>query len=211
MDIVILAAGKGTRMRSRLPKVLHPLAGKPLLGHVVDAARQLADGSLCVVVGHGGDQVRSAFPDADIHWVEQREQLGTGHAVLQALPHLRADATTLVLYGDVPLIEVDTLRALVEKVRDDSLALLTVTLDQPAGYGRILRDGEGRITGIVEEKDASSEEKQIREVNTGVMAVPAGKMAAWLPAIGNSNAQGEYYLTDLIAIAHREGLTVASH
>ena len=211
LDIVILAAGKGTRMCSRLPKVLHQLAGKPLLGHVIDTARELSDSALSVVIGHGADQVRQHFPDADIHWVEQREQLGTGHAVLQALPHLRADATTLVLYGDVPLIGVDTLTALVDQVRDDALALLTVTLDRPVGYGRILRDADGRVTGIVEEKDASAAEKLIREVNTGVMAVPAGKMAAWLPVIGNSNAQGEYYLTDLIAIAHGEGLTVATH
>ncbi|MCK9468640.1 MAG: bifunctional UDP-N-acetylglucosamine diphosphorylase/glucosamine-1-phosphate N-acetyltransferase GlmU [Porticoccaceae bacterium] len=211
VDIVILAAGKGTRMRSRLPKVLHELAGKPLLGHVIDTARQLNDSTLSVVVGHGAELVRQRFPDPDIQWVEQGEQLGTGHAVLQALPHLRAEATTLVLYGDVPLIEAETLATLVELVRDDSLALLTVTLDQPTGYGRILRNADGRVTGIVEEKDATPAEKLIREVNTGVMAVPAGKMAAWLPTIGNSNAQGEYYLTDLIAIAHGEGLTVATH
>jgi len=211
VDIVILAAGKGTRMRSRLPKVLHELAGKPLLGHVIDRARRLNDSTLSVVVGHGAEQVRQRFPDSDIHWVEQGEQLGTGHAVLQALPHLRAEATTLVLYGDVPLIEAETLATLVELVRDDSLALLTVTLDRPAGYGRILRNADGGVTGIVEEKDATPAEKLICEVNTGVMAVPAGKMAAWLPAIGNSNAQGEYYLTDLIAIAHGEGLTVATH
>lgn len=211
VDIVILAAGKGTRMRSGLPKVLHELAGKPLLGHVIDTARQLPDSALTVVVGHGAQQVRQRFPDEDIHWVEQREQLGTGHAVLQALPQLRPGATTLVLYGDVPLIGIDTLAALIEQVSDEALALLTVTLEQPAGYGRILRDAQGRVVGIVEEKDASEAERLIREVNTGVMAVPAGKMAAWLPTLGNDNAQGEYYLTDLIAIAAGEGITIATH
>ena len=211
VDIVILAAGKGTRMRSAMPKVLHTLAGKPLLGHVIDTARSLPDSSLCVVSGHGATAVQQRFPEPDLQWVEQTEQLGTGHAVMQALPCLREDAITLVLYGDVPLISAATLEALISHVNDHTLALLTVTLDNPVGYGRILRDDAGNVLGIVEEKDATTLQKMITEVNTGVMAVPAGRMAQWLARIGNSNAQGEYYLTDLIAIARDAGITIHTH
>lgn len=212
VDIVILAAGKGTRMKSALPKVLHELAGKPLLGHVIDTARGIADSTVTVVVGHGGDAVRAHFDGAPVRWVEQRQQLGTGHAVLQALPWLRPDAATLVLYGDVPLIGADTLDTLVStSVTGDCLALLTVELRDPTGYGRILRDEQGRVVAIVEEKDADPEQKRISEANTGVLAVPAGRMAQWLPAIGSDNAQGEYYLTDLIAIARSAGLAINTH
>ncbi len=211
VDIVILAAGKGTRMKSALPKVLHPLAGRPLLRHVVDTARAISDGAITLVVGHGAEAIREQFPDPDLHWVEQREQLGTGHAVMQALPRLRPGATTLVLYGDVPLISPATLQALLSQVHPGTLALLTVELPDPTGYGRIVRDEAGNVAGIVEEKDASALQKLITEVNTGVMAVPPGRMAAWLPAIGNRNAQGEYYLTDLIAIAHEQGLLIHTH
>lgn len=211
VDIVILAAGKGTRMRSALPKVLHELAGKPLLGHVIDTARSLSDTSLCVVIGHGAEAVQQRFSHPDLQWVEQTEQLGTGHAVMQALPCLRRDAITLVLYGDVPLISAATLEALVAHVNDHTLALLTVNLEDPGGYGRILRDDAGNVMGIVEEKDASTLQRMITEVNTGVMAVPPGRMAQWLAKIGNSNAQGEYYLTDLIAIARDAGITIHTH
>lgn len=208
LSVVILAAGEGSRMRSRLPKVLHPLAGRPLLGHVIDAARALAARRIVVVHGHGGDRVQEAFPDTDLGWAEQAEQLGTGHAVAQALPLLGVDETVLILYGDVPLIAPETLERLLAACAGNHLALLTVELDDPAGYGRILRDTGGNVTGIVEEKDATPEQRAIREVNTGIMALPAGLLGLWLPRLGNDNAQGEYYLTDLIAMAVEEGVAV---
>ncbi|MAT52032.1 MAG: UDP-N-acetylglucosamine diphosphorylase/glucosamine-1-phosphate N-acetyltransferase [Porticoccaceae bacterium] len=208
VDIVVLAAGKGTRMKSAMPKVLHCLAGRPLLGHVLDRARQLTDTDVTVVVGHGADQVKTAFDGDGIRWVDQTEQLGTGHALQQALPSLRPDAITLVLYGDVPLIALPTLQGLVSRVSDSSLGLLTVTLDNPAGYGRIVRDQSGNVVGIVEEKDASDAQKALREVNTGVLALPPGLAARLLGQIGNQNAQGEYYLTDIIALAVDRGFTV---
>lgn len=208
VDVVILAAGQGKRMKSALPKVLHPLAGKPLVAHVVDAARTLDDSRITLVVGHGAEAVREALPDSELQWVEQTEQLGTGHAVMQALPLLRTDARVLVLYGDVPLIAPATLENLLETVTDQSLGLLTVTLEDPAGYGRILRDADGRISAIVEEKDADPEELAITEINTGVMALSATRLRDWLPRVGNDNAQGEYYLTDLIAMAREAGVAV---
>ncbi len=208
-DIVILAAGKGTRMKSDTAKVLHPLAGKPLLGHVIDTARGLGeDSQITVVIGHDSESVQKAFSQSPVNWVEQRQQLGTGHAVMEAAPLLRDNARVLVLYGDVPLIRRQTLEQLLSAVDDNTLALLTVELDDPAGYGRILRDREGNVRGIVEEKDAGEEEKTIREVNTGVLAAPARALKNWLPRLGNDNAQGEYYLTDLIAMARGDGFGI---
>lgn len=208
-DIVILAAGKGTRMKSDTAKVLHPLAGKPLLGHVIDTARDLGkDSRITVVIGHDSEAVKTAFCQSPVHWVEQRQQLGTGHAVMEAMPQFRDNARVLVLYGDVPLIRPQTLEHLLAVVDDSTLALLTVELDNPTGYGRVIRDGEGEVRGIVEEKDAREEEKNIREVNTGVLAAPAQALKNWLPRLGNNNAQGEYYLTDLIAMAREDGFGI---
>jgi len=208
LQVVVLAAGQGKRMHSSLPKVMHPLAGRPILAHVIAAARRLAPGRLCVVVGHGADAVRERFADAGIAWAVQERQLGTGHAVLQALPQLEEDGTVLVLYGDVPLIAVETLRALVDAAGDDRIALLTQEIGAPTGYGRIVRDGQRRVTRIVEEKDATAAERAIREVNTGILAAPKAKLASWLAALRNDNAQGEYYLTDVVAAAVAEGVTV---
>jgi bifunctional UDP-N-acetylglucosamine pyrophosphorylase/glucosamine-1-phosphate N-acetyltransferase len=208
LSVVVLAAGQGTRMKSALPKVLHPLAGRPLLAHVVEAARALAPDTIVVVHGHGGDLLRERLAGLPVQWAEQREQLGTAHAVLQALPLLPATGTVLVLYGDVPLIRPATLEGLLSARAADGLALLTVTLPDPAGYGRIVRDGAGAITRIVEQKDASEAERAIREVNTGVLAVDAAQLRAWLPRIGNANRQGEYYLTDLVGLAVAEGVVV---
>lgn len=208
LDIVILAAGKGSRMYSRTPKVLHTIAGRPMLQHVVETARELDTAEPLVVIGHGSEAVRDALPDHACRWVEQAEQLGTGHAVLQALPQLRSEAVCLVLYGDVPLITPATLRQLCAGAGSDSLGLLTVTLDDPEGYGRILRNADGEVTGIVEHKDASAEERVINEVNTGIMAVSVEHLRRWLPALQADNQQGEYYLTDIIAMAHGEGVGI---
>lgn len=205
LNVVILAAGQGKRMRSDLPKVLHPLAGKPLLGHVIDSVRALQAQHICVVYGHGGEQVRAAFPDPALHWAEQAQQLGTGHAVLQALPYIDENLPTLVLYGDVPLTRVDTLRHLIEL--DHGLAILTAYLDNPQGYGRIVRES-GAVRRVVEEKDASPAERAIREINTGIVVAPPGALHRWLPRLSNSNAQGEYYLTDIVALAVSEGMPV---
>ncbi|MDY0071106.1 MAG: bifunctional UDP-N-acetylglucosamine diphosphorylase/glucosamine-1-phosphate N-acetyltransferase GlmU [Thauera sp.] len=210
MEVVILAAGQGKRMRSQLPKVLQPLAARPMLAHVVDTARSLAAQRICVVYGHGGDQVRARFAGEVLDWALQAEQLGTGHAVQQALPLLSDDQVALVLYGDVPLIAADSLRRLLAAAGDHRLALLTVELADPAGYGRIVRDGDGRITAIVEEKDASPAQRSIREVNTGILAAPVARLRDWLGRIGNDNAQGEYYLTDIIALAVADGVEVVA-
>lgn len=210
LEIVILAAGQGKRMYSACPKVLHTLAGRPLLGHVLKASRALGASRIHVVYGHGGAQVQAGFPDPDIHWAHQSEQLGTGHALAQALPAVADDATVLVLYGDVPLISPDTLRALVEATGSADLALLTVRLDNPKGYGRVLRGTDGRVQRVVEEKDASEDEREIREINTGFLAARASKLKHWLARLDNRNAQGEYYLTDIIDMAVAEGLTVAT-
>ncbi len=206
MNVVILAAGQGQRMHSDRPKVLHPLAGRPLLAHVLETARSLAPARVCVVYGHGGEQVREALGDEGIAWVRQEPQLGTGHALLQALPALGADAQTLVLYGDVPLTRTATLRALGEAA-GDGVALLTVALDDPTGYGRIVRAG-GAVKRIVEEKDATTAERALREVNTGIMVLPTGRLARWLGALRDDNAQREYYLTDVIAAAVGDGVPV---
>ncbi|PVZ10528.1 MULTISPECIES: bifunctional UDP-N-acetylglucosamine diphosphorylase/glucosamine-1-phosphate N-acetyltransferase GlmU [unclassified Pseudomonas] len=209
LDIVVLAAGQGTRMRSALPKVLHPVAGRSMLGHVIHSARALSPVGIHVVVGHGADKVREQLQAPDLGFVTQAEQLGTGHAVAQALPVLAAD-TVLILYGDVPLIQVDTLQRLLTRVSDTQIALLTVTLDDPTGYGRIVRDDQGKVTAIVEQKDASVAQQAIREGNTGILAVPRVRLAQWLSRLSNNNAQGEYYLTDVIAMAVADGLVVAT-
>ncbi len=208
LQVVVLAAGQGKRMHSDLPKVLHPLAGRPLLSHVIRAARALQPAGLCVVVGHGAEAVRERLRDEDVAWVTQERQLGTGHAVIQALPRLAGDGTVLVLYGDVPLIAPETLRALVQAADGERLALLTQELEDPRGYGRIVRDASGKVARIVEDKDASPEERALREVNTGILAAPRGKLGRWLAALSNDNAQGEYYLTDIVAAAVAEGAAV---
>lgn len=207
MNIIILAAGQGKRMHSNLPKVLHPLAGKALAQHVIDTARALTPEKLIVVAGHGGEVVRSTLAACDISWAEQMQQLGTGHAVAQALSQLGASEQTLVLYGDVPLTTVATLKQLLQ-VAKDGLGILTVNLENPTGYGRIVRDAEGHVSSIVEEKDASASERQISEVNTGIMAMPTARLADWIGQLKNENAQGEYYLTDIVALAVAEGLPV---
>ncbi|MNF65872.1 Bifunctional protein GlmU [compost metagenome] len=209
LDIVILAAGQGTRMRSALPKVLHPVAGNSMLGHVIHSARQLAPQGIHVVIGHGAEAVRQRLAADDLNFVLQDQQLGTGHAVAQALPQLSAD-TVLILYGDVPLIEVDTLKRLLQKVTPEQLGLLTVNLADPTGYGRIVRDSEGKVCSIVEHKDASDAQKAINEGNTGILAVPGKLLGDWLGRLSNENAQGEYYLTDVIAMAVADGLVVAT-
>jgi bifunctional UDP-N-acetylglucosamine pyrophosphorylase/glucosamine-1-phosphate N-acetyltransferase len=210
LDIVILAAGKGTRMRSDLPKVLHRLAGTPLLGHVVATARALGATQTCVVYGFGGEAVPQALADDKLTYVLQAEQHGTGHAVRQALPHLADEGVTLVLYGDVPLTRAATLQPLVAAARAGKLGLLTVNLAHPDGYGRILREG-GRVVRIVEHKDASHAERAIQEVNTGILAVASRALKRWVDQLNNDNAQGEYYLTDIIAMAVRDGVEVDTH
>ena len=207
VQVVILAAGQGKRMHSNLPKVLHPVAGKALALHVVDTARELGAEKLVVVYGHGGEVVRSTLDSADIFWAKQEPQLGTGHAVAQALPEISGTGQTLVLYGDVPLTKASTLKRLLQAGRD-GLSILTVQLANPAGYGRIVRDAAGNVQRIVEEKDATAEEKAIREVNTGIMAIPSARLADWLGNLSNNNAQGEYYLTDIVALAVAEGMPV---
>ena len=209
LDIVILAAGQGTRMRSALPKVLHPVAGKSMLGHVIDTARLLKPQGIHVVIGHGAERVREQLAADDLNFVLQSEQLGTGHAVAQALPALSAERV-LILYGDVPLIEVETLQRLLQQVSEQQLGLLTVNLNDPTGYGRIVRADNGVVKAIVEHKDASAEQRLIREGNTGILAVPGEKLGDWLGRLSNSNAQGEYYLTDVIAMAVADGLVVAT-
>ncbi len=207
LSIVILAAGQGTRMRSALPKVLQPLAGRPLLGHVVDCARALEADDVCVVYGHGGDAVQQAFAGQDLRWALQAEQLGTGHAVLQAMPGTPDANQVLILFGDVPLIRPATLTRLLDACGGDGTGVLTVDVAEPFGYGRIVRGAHG-VERIVEEKDATDDERQIVEINTGVMCCPAGKLKAWLERLGNDNSQGEYYLTDVVAMAVAEGVAV---
>ena len=209
LAVVILAAGKGTRMKSDLPKVLHPIAGRPMVQHVVDAAGALDPDNTVLIYGHGGDAVRQAVTGSRLQWAEQAEQLGTGHAGAQALPHLEEDVV-LVLYGDVPLIQPQTLRDFVARVDDQSLALMTLTLDDPSGYGRVIRDGDGKVRRVVEQKDASDDEKAVREINTGILACTRRFLNDSLPRLSNSNAQGEYYLTDLIAMAVDAGMEVVT-
>ncbi len=194
-------------MRSLLPKVLHPIAGKPMLQHVIDAARKLAADTIHVVYGHGGEMVRAGLAGQELSWVEQERQLGTGHAVNQALPQIPDHHTVLVLYGDVPLITADTLARLVAAARD-GMGLLTTELDDPGGYGRIVRNAEGAVSAIVEEKDATEQQRAITEVNTGMLAAASRRLRRWLDGLNNDNAQGEYYLTDVIAAAVSEGVAV---
>jgi bifunctional UDP-N-acetylglucosamine pyrophosphorylase/glucosamine-1-phosphate N-acetyltransferase len=209
LAVVILAAGQGKRMKSDLPKVLQPLAGTPLLGHVVSRSRALEPSSIHVVYGHGGDAVRATIKDADLRWALQAEQLGTGHAVMQAMPGVSDDELVLVLYGDVPLIRPDTLRRLIDSAGPKSMGLLTIMLDNPQGYGRIVRNARGAIQKIVEQKDANKAQLKIREGNSGIMAVPAKLLRKWLGKLRNANAQGEYYLTDIIAMAVKDKIKVA--
>ena len=218
LDILIMAAGKGTRMKSRTPKVLQRLAGRPLLHHVLDQAAHLQARSAIVITGHGATEVEAAtagFTGAtahfDLKFVRQEPQLGTGHAVQQAVPHLPADGTAVVLSGDVPLTQADTLRALVAASGGERLALLTVTLPDPTGYGRIVRNADGAVQGIVEHKDASDAQRAITEVYSGIMAVPARLLTPWLARLTNHNAQGEYYLTDVVAMAVAQGVAVVGH
>jgi len=209
LDIIILAAGKGTRMRSAQPKVLHRLAGVPLLGHVLRSAQALKPHAIHVVYGHGGEQVPEQLGAPGIFWAKQEPQLGTGHAVQQAMPAVTGD-TVLILYGDVPLTRIETLRDLMAAAAGGGLAVLTAELDNPGGYGRIVRDGSGRVSRIVEHKDASEAERAIREVNTGILAAPATRLRSWLAALRNHNVQGEYYLTDVIGMAAAEGVAIAT-
>lgn len=209
MNIVILAAGMGKRMQSALPKVLHPLAGKPLLSHVIDTARQLSPSTLCVIYGHGGEQVPQLLQAPDLAFAKQEPQLGTGHAVMQAVPQLDDNAPTLILYGDVPLTTAASLQRLLDSAGADKLGILTVEMDNPTGYGRIVRE-HGSITRIVEQKDASADELAIREVNTGIIVAPTRLLKVWLSTLSNSNAQGEYYLTDIVASAVADGVAVVS-
>lgn len=209
LHVVILAAGQGSRMKSALPKVLHAVAGRPMLHHVIGTAKQLGAETIHTVIGHGADQVKAVTPETSVNWVVQSEQLGTGHAVARALPDLPDDARVLVLYGDVPLTRMETLEAMVADLDDHTLGLLTVTLDDPSGYGRIVRDGDGQVTAIVEQKDATEAQRAIQEVNTGILAVSAKHLKSWLPTLSNANAQGEYYLTDIIAMAVDHGLSVS--
>jgi bifunctional UDP-N-acetylglucosamine pyrophosphorylase/glucosamine-1-phosphate N-acetyltransferase len=209
MNVVILAAGMGKRMQSALPKVLHPLAGKPLLHHVIDTARALSPSKLCVIYGHGGEAVPESIKASDIAFAKQEPQLGTGHAVMQAIPHLNDDEPTLVLYGDVPLTTIDSLRQLLDNAGRDKLAILTIELDNPTGYGRIVRQ-QGNIVSIVEQKDATEAERGIREINTGILVAPTAKLKRWLATLSNDNAQGEYYLTDIVARAVADGVAIVS-
>ena len=206
LNIVILAAGKGTRMYSKIPKVLHRIGGLPMVERVIDTAASLNPQNICVVIGHGKEQVLDTVK-RDVVWVEQTEQLGTGHAVKTALPHLSAEGRTLVLYGDVPLIDAATLETLLEAAGDE-VGLLTDVPNDPTGLGRIIRDSNGSVTAIVEEKDADAAQKAVKEINTGILVLPNAKLEAWLNSLSSNNAQGEYYLTDLIAKAVADGIKV---
>ena len=208
-SVIILAAGKGTRMRSNLPKVLQPLAGRPLLRHVIETAKKLNAKNIITIYGHGGDKVKQAFEQENVQWVEQAEQLGTGHAVKVTLPVLPSDGVSLILSGDVPCITQETLEKLLAVSRETGIGLVTITLNDATGNGRIVREN-GKIQAIIEHKDATDEQRQIKEINTGIYAVSNAKLHQWLPKLSNDNAQGEYYLTDIVAMAIADGLEVAS-
>ncbi|HBM2653310.1 bifunctional UDP-N-acetylglucosamine diphosphorylase/glucosamine-1-phosphate N-acetyltransferase GlmU [Acinetobacter soli] len=207
--VIILAAGKGTRMRSSLPKVLQPLAGRPLLGHVIQTAKQLHAQNIITIYGHGGEHVQQQFQQENIQWVEQAEQLGTGHAVQMTLPVLPQEGMSLILYGDVPLVRQETLDQLLAVSSATGIGMITLNVDNPTGYGRIIRDND-KIQAIVEHKDATDQQRQIQEINTGIYCVSNQKLHAWLPKLSNNNAQGEYYLTDIVAMAVADGLEIAS-
>lgn len=208
-SVVILAAGKGTRMYSDLPKVLHLLAGKPMVQHVIDTAKSIGASDIHLVYGHGGDLLKEKLGEQNLNWVLQAEQLGTGHAMQQAAPHFQDDEDIVMLYGDVPLIAKDTLQRLVEAKPEGGIGLLTVILDNPTGYGRIIREN-GEVVGIIEQKDASEEQRKIQEINTGIMVASGKDFNRWLSQLNNNNAQGEYYITDIIALAHKEGNKIAT-
>lgn len=210
VNFVILAAGKGTRMRSSLPKVLHKLSGRSMLGHVVAAVESLGKAKKIIVTGHGAEQVEQQFKSPTTIFTQQKEQLGTGHAVHMAVPELCSDALVIVLYGDVPLIRPVTIQKILAVVTESTMGLLTINLDQPTGYGRIVRNTKGEITEIIEQQDASAEQLKITEVNTGVLALQSSQLRDWLPKITNNNAQGEYYLTDLVSIAREAGVEIVS-
>ncbi|PKG79317.1 bifunctional N-acetylglucosamine-1-phosphate uridyltransferase/glucosamine-1-phosphate acetyltransferase [Shewanella sp. Actino-trap-3] len=209
LNVVILAAGKGTRMRSDLPKVLHPIAHKSMVQHVIDTANSLGSSAIQLVYGYGADRLQTALGEQALNWVLQAEQLGTGHAVAQATPNINDHDTVLILYGDVPLIQQSTLEALLAARPVNGLAILTVNLPNPSGYGRIVRE-HGSVVGIIEQKDANAEQLKINEVNTGIMAVPGKQLKAWLKRLSNNNAQGEYYLTDIIGMAKADGVEITT-
>lgn len=208
LAIIILAAGQGTRMKSSLPKVLHPIGNRPLLEHVVDTAQAMGSHDIHVVYGHGGERVKKVLAHLDVNWVLQDQQLGTGHAVQQVIPAISDDEVVLILYGDVPLIKATTLETLIRNVDSNCLALLTAVLPEPSGYGRIVRNAQGSVLCIVEEKDASDSQRQICEINTGILAVQAKQLRRWLAKLENNNAQTEYYLTDIIAMAVEDGVSI---
>ena len=209
LEVIILAAGKGTRMRSDMPKVLHPLAGKPMLVHAVEQAQKLVPTQTHIIVGHGAQQVEAQVTPLGAQCVTQEQQLGTGHAVAQAMPMVDNDATVLVLYGDVPLVPAELMQQLVNQTAQGGLAILTVTLDDATGYGRIVRNEKGTIEAIVEHKDATAEQRQIKEINTGILAAKASLLNSWLPRIESNNAQGEIYLTDIVAMAVSDGVPIS--
>lgn len=208
INVVVLAAGKGTRMYSAKPKVLHELAGRSLVQHTIDTANALQASSIHVVIGHAAEQLRAALDGQKLHFALQEQQLGTGHAVNQALPQLDKDAIALILYGDVPLIRAETLSQLLAPVDASSMSVLTAVVERPLGLGRIVRDASGSVRAIIEEKDATSQQREIREINTGFMAIPVARLQSWLPRLQNNNAQGEYYLTDVVALALQDGCRV---
>jgi bifunctional UDP-N-acetylglucosamine pyrophosphorylase/glucosamine-1-phosphate N-acetyltransferase len=208
LSIVILAAGQGKRMKSDLPKVLQPLAGQPILGHVIETAKSLGADGIHVVYGHGGEQVKARMANEPVSWALQAQQLGTGHAVAQAMSSIPDNHQVLILFGDVPLVRKATLEALIRESSEQAISVLTVIASDPTGYGRIVRDGVGNVVRIVEQKDANTKERAINEINTGLLTVPAKSLRKWLAALKNDNAQGEYYLTDVIVMAVRDGLKV---
>jgi len=207
LSVVILAAGKGTRMRSRLPKVLHKIADKPMVQHVIDTVKGIGAENINLIYGHGGDMLKKAISDNALNWIEQTEQLGTGHAMQMAAPHFKADEKILMVYGDVPLLSEKTLQRLIDVQPQGGIGLLTIELSDPTGYGRIER-ADGNVIGIVEQKDANPAQLAINEVNTGILVANANDFNRWLPALSNDNAAGEYYITDIIEMAHKEGCAI---